>query len=62
MCNKVMLLARKLDAQCQLYNIITFHEMCLEEIPLLLLKFEEPMGYIRGIIGNIFKRTVDVAS
>ena len=49
-----MLLTRKLDAQYQEYNK-TIHKIFLEEIPLLLPKFEHPERFKRTIIGILFK-------
>ena len=52
-CNNGMFVARKLDAQFQQYNR-TIHKTPLEEIPLLLSKFEEPKRCKRGILGTLF--------
>ena len=59
-CNKVIVLARKFDAQYQQY-IKTIHKISLEEKPLLLPRFEEPERHSRGIIG-LFKAVVGIAS
>ena len=60
-CNKLMLLARKLDAQFQqCYK--TNQQIFLEEIPLLLPRLEEPKRCKRGIIGIMFKVIVNIAS
>ena len=56
-----MLLARKFDVQYQPYNK-TIHYIFLEEILLLLPKFEEPERYKRGTIGILFKAIVGIAS
>ena len=45
-CNMVMLLATKLDAQYQQHNT-TIHKIFLEEIPILLSRCEEPKRHKR---------------
>ena len=59
-CNKVMLLTRKLHAQYQQYNK-TFHKIFPEEIPLLLLKVEELKRCKRWIIRLLFIAAVGIA-
>ena len=55
-----MLSARQLDAHYQQYNK-TIHKIILEDIPLLLPKFEEPRRHKREIVGILFKAVVGIA-
>ena len=60
-CNKVKLLARKVDAQYQ-QNNKSIYEIFLEDIPLLLSIIEEPKRWQRGIIGILFNAIIGIAS